>query len=57
MHLSVNVLENIKSGISGSGIFSKCLYIPFNFRQRERIQKLMDNLKIQFGKVITEKDL
>lgn len=57
MRSGTNVLEEDMSGISGSGIFSKWLYIPFNFRQGERIQKLMDNLKIQFGKVITEKDL
>lgn len=53
-----NVYGDIKNdtGINVT-MYSEWLYIPFNFRQHERIDKLMDNLAIQFGKVITEYDL
>lgn len=38
-------------------IKSRWLYIPFNFRQEGRIKQLMDNLRSQFGRVISEDDL
>lgn len=52
-----NVFEEIK-GQYGSYIrYDKWLYIPFNFRQTERINILLDNLKEKFQREITEEDL
>ncbi len=38
-------------------LYDKWLYIPFNFRQTKRVQILLDNLKIQFQRDITEVEL
>lgn len=59
MRSGYNVFEDIWMDLDNTLInnYSKWLYIPFNFRQKKRIQSLMDNLKIQFGRYITEEEV
>ena len=54
-----DIFEDIKNSLKFNFelIGGKWLYIPFNFRQQKRKEKLMDVLEIQFGRKITEEEL
>lgn len=45
------------SGTSGEERYSEWLYIPFNFRQKERIDMLMKKLAIKYKRPITEDEI
>lgn len=45
------------SGTSGGALYSEWLYIPFNFRQKDRMGKLMKNLEIIYKKAISEDEV
>lgn len=53
-----NVFTDIDNTyILNESMYSKWLYIPFNFRQKERINQLMDNLEKLYGRKITEDEV
>lgn len=43
--------------VSGRAIYSKWLYIPFNFRLKNRVVDLMNNLEKIYGRKITEDEV
>lgn len=53
-----DIFESIRHSHGKSFLaYNKWLYIPFNFRQSKRIQILLDNLKKEFQREISEEEL
>lgn len=53
---NISIDIDIKN-FSGRAIYSKWLYIPFNFRQKDRIDILMNELREIYGRRITEDEV
>ena len=53
--------DDVFGGIKGKeeidDLYDRWLYIPFNYRQNKRVGILLDNLKDQFGRAISEEEL
>lgn len=47
--------ENVRGEIPM--LYRDWKYIPFNFRQKSRMRKLMDELSVQFGRTVTEDEV